>query len=339
MNILENTSLRPYNTFHIDVLARYLVTVTSEDELIEVLGDERFKGLEILVLGGGSNILLTKDFDGLVIRNEIRGISHKTLANDEIVVTAGGGESWDKLVMYGIELGYGGLENLVAIPGSVGAAPMQNIGAYGVEQKDTFEYLEAIDIYTRERRRFNKEECMFGYRTSIFKTTLKGKYIITRVSYRLNKQSVLKLEYAGIKETLDSKGILGPTYRDVADVIRGIRNSKLPDPNILGNAGSFFKNPSVEKSKLDDLLTTFPNIPNYPTEDPNFFKLSAGWLIDQVGLKGYRDKDAGTAPTHALVLVNYGSAKGSEVLEVAKYIQAKVQEKFGIQLEAEVNVI
>jgi len=340
MEILENISLKPYNTFHIDVVARYFVTVESEGELIEVLGDERFKGLEVLVLGGGSNILFTKDFSGLVIKNEIKGI--ETLSDtgsDEAIIEANAGESWDKLVMFSVEKGLGGLENLVAIPGSVGAAPMQNIGAYGVEQKDTFCSLEAIEIESREKRIFSKEECQFGYRSSVFKHELKGKYIITKVKFKLSRSSPLKLDYAGVKEGLTEKGIESPTYLDVANIIREIRNKKLPDPGVLGNAGSFFKNPTIQKEKLDTLISSYPGMPNYPTEDKDIFKLSAGWLIDQVGLKGYRDKDAGTAPTHALVLVNYGSAKGNEVLDVAKYIQAKVQDKFEIQLEAEVNVI
>lgn len=340
-------SLKELNTFGMDVMAEHFAIFGSADALVEQLHE--IAGLttsskSILVLGGGSNILFTKDVKGFVLKNNISGIEKSGEDNSYVYMKAGAGESWHGFVMHCIEHGYAGVENLALIPGSVGASPMQNIGAYGVELKDVFHSLEAIDIHTGETVVFNKSDCGFGYRESVFKNIQKNKYIITSVTYRLNKNPSFHIGYGAIREELDNMNITSLTIRDVANAVIKIRRSKLPDPAIIGNAGSFFKNPEMPLAMFDALKEQFPGIIGYPVGDGHM-KVAAGWLIEHSGpekgmsWKGYRRGDAGCHAMQALVLVNYGKAKGSEVYSLSQQIQASVQEKFGIELQVEVNII
>ena len=347
MEIHENTSLKFYNTFGIDVKAKYFVELYSASDLIQVLQQKNFTKIPKLILGGGSNVLFTKDVDALVIHNCIKGIEVISETKEHVYVKSGGGEVWNDLVMYCVEKNYGGIENLSLIPGSVGAAPMQNIGAYGVELKETFYELEAIDILTAEKKIVEKEECKFGYRESIFKHEAKGKYFITSVTLRLNKNPQLNTNYGAIREELDKMNInQQPTIKNISDAICKIRRSKLPDPAIIGNAGSFFKNPTIAKEKFDELISKYPVMPNYPSQSvgtqlPNYpitYKLPAGWLIEQCGWRGKRIGNTGSHKDQALVLVNYGGATGEEIIALAKQIQQSVKEKFEVDIVAEVNV-
>ncbi|MDX1427723.1 MAG: UDP-N-acetylmuramate dehydrogenase [Salegentibacter mishustinae] len=337
MQVAENFSLKNYNTFGVDVMARKFIAVHSTEELRDVL--QQAYASEIFVLGGGSNMLLTKDIDKTVIHIGLKGIELISESRDEVVLKVGAGENWHQFVLYCIEKGYGGLENLSLIPGNVGTAPVQNIGAYGVELKDSFESCEAMRIQTLEIDNFNAEQCEFGYRNSVFKNKLKGEYIITSVNFRLSKKDhKLSTTYGAIQAELDKHEIKEPTIKNVSDAVISIRQQKLPDPRELGNSGSFFKNPVIKETEFKKLQKQFPEMPFYALH-ANQIKIPAGWLIDQAGLKGYRQGDAGVHKNQALVLVNYGNATGQEILALSKEIQDKIYKKYGIQLEPEVNVI
>jgi len=337
MQVAENFSLKAYNTFGVDVMARKFISVHNTEELRDVL--QQAYASEIFILGGGSNMLLTKDIDKTVVHIGLKGIELISESRDEVVLKVGAGENWHQFVLYCIERGYGGLENLSLIPGNVGTAPVQNIGAYGVELKDTFESCEAMRIQTLEVDTFTGTQCEFGYRNSVFKNKLKGEYIITSVNFRLSKNNhKLSTSYGAIQEELDKHNIKTPTIKNVSDAVISIRQQKLPDPRELGNSGSFFKNPVIEETEFKKLQKQFPEIPFY-TLDENKIKIPAGWLIDQAGLKGFRKGDAAVHKNQALVLVNYGDATGQEILALSKEIQDKIYKKYGIRLEPEVNVI
>lgn len=338
MNVLQNQSLKSYNTFGLEAYAKFFVAVSTVDELKKVLQQPELKDLPRFILGGGSNILLTKNFDGLVIKNSIKGIELLQEDDKHVWLKVGSGEVWHELVLHTINQGWGGMENLSLIPGQVGAAPMQNIGAYGVELEASFESLEAVDMQTAEVRSFNKDECNFGYRESVFKTTLKGQYCIVSVTFKLNKKPALNISYGDIKRTLDDMQVWEPTVKDVSAAVIKIRQSKLPDPKVLGNSGSFFKNPEIPKEQFEALQQYFPLIPSYPTPS-GLVKVPAGWLIEQAGWKGKRIGNTGSHAQQALVLVNYGGATGQEIYQLALDIQASVKEKFGITIVPEVNVV
>ena len=289
------------------------------------------------ILGGGSNVLLTEDLKGLVIKNEIKGIYKMAETSDEVIIAIGGGESWHGLVMWAVENGLGGIENLSLIPGSVGAAPIQNIGAYGVELKDIFHQLEAIELDTGRMQIFNSNECQFGYRDSIFKNELKGRYFITKVILRLSKIHQLNTSYGAVSEILMDSNIENPTIRDVSNAVIKIRQIKLPDPAEIGNSGSFFKNPEIEITHFQQLRSLFPNIVFYEISSGKI-KIPAGWLIETAGWKGKRVGDVGTHEKQALVLINHGNATGIDILNLANRIQYDVIEKFGISLMPEVNI-
>jgi UDP-N-acetylmuramate dehydrogenase len=336
MEIQKNVSLLPYNCFHIDVNAAEFISVKSVDKLEEILSRP---GKEPqLILGGGSNILLTKNLDGLVLKIDFSGIDEVREEPSHIYVRAGAGENWHEFVQYAIKRNWGGLENLSLIPGNVGAAPIQNIGAYGVELKDVFFELEAYDKKEKKVYAFGVNDCRFGYRDSIFKSAEKGRYIILNVTFLLNKIPVLKTSYGAIREELKRMGIQSPTIQDISQAVIKIRRSKLPDPAEIGNAGSFFKNPVVDHASFLSLSKKYPDMPAYPHEDKSV-KLAAGWLIEQCGWKGYRKGDAGVHVNQALVLVNYGKATGKEILDLSEKITASVLKKFGVHLEKEVNIV
>ena len=333
----EHVSLKAYNTFGIDAFARFLVEVNSVEELKEVLSDDRFQNTPQLVIGGGSNVLLTRDFEGLVIVNSIKHIKVLSEDSDSVVLESGAGEVWHDLVMFCVDKGWGGIENLSLIPGSVGAAPMQNIGAYGVEIKDVFVQLSALNLQTLEEETFTNEDCQFGYRESIFKRNLKGKHIITSIQLKLSKEPTVNTSYGAIETELSIAGISKPSIQDVSTAVIKIRQSKLPDPALLGNAGSFFKNPVVDISKFEELKVSHPSIPNYPA--PGGVKLAAGWLVEQCGWKGKQIGNCGSHEKQALVIVNYGGSTGSEIFHLSEEILQSVKKEFGIQLEREVNVV
>ncbi|MDP4679311.1 MAG: UDP-N-acetylmuramate dehydrogenase [Cyclobacteriaceae bacterium] len=336
--IIENTSLKEYNTFGIEAEAQYFTDVNNVEELLSVLKDEQFATIPKMILGGGSNVLFTQDFEGLVIKNSITGINKVSEDDDSVILKVGAGENWHEFVLYAIDQGLGGIENLSLIPGTVGAAPMQNIGAYGVEIKDVFESLEALNKETLEIERFDVEDCKFDYRQSVFKNVFKDKYIITSVSFKLTKQHVLNTSYGAIEETLTQEGVSDPTIRDVSNAVIKIRQSKLPDPKEIGNAGSFFKNPVVNSIDHEGLKAEFPEIPGYELPGDEV-KIPAAWLIQNCGWKGKRLGDIGVHKNQALVLVNYGGGKGAELKQLAQDIHQSVADKFGIELEMEVNVI
>ncbi len=327
----------PYNTFRIDVKASYFVEINSTEDLRLLISTDEFKLNKKFILGGGSNLLLTKDFNGIVIRLAIKGIK-VCEEGDDVYVEAGAAEVWNDFVQYNVNKGYAGLENLSLIPGTVGASPIQNIGAYGVEIKDHFFSLEAFDIETAEIKKFNKEQCEFGYRESVFKSKYKGQYIITSVVFKLSKTPNLKLHYGAIEEELKKRNILNPTIKDVAKVVSEIRVSKLPDPSTIGNSGSFFKNPIIDKPTFERLISNFPDVVNYPAGD-GFVKLAAGWLIEQCGWKGKQIGNVGTWKNQALVIVNHGNASGKEIYDFSELIITSVFERFGVSLEREVNTL
>lgn len=335
--IQENASLLPYNTFGIDAKARFMIEVNSIDALKAIVANEQFHNLPRLIIGGGSNVLLTQDFDGLVILNSIRGIDVLLENEAEVVLEVGAGEVWHELVMHCVENGWGGIENLSLIPGSVGAAPMQNIGAYGVEINDVFEQLSALNLSTQQVEVFTNEECQFGYRESIFKRELKGQHMIMSIRLRLSKNPTVNTRYGAIEAELKAAGISSPTIKDVSTAVIKIRKSKLPDPAELGNAGSFFKNPIVDESTFEAIKTRYPEVPNY--QAPNGIKLAAGWLVEQCGWKGKRIGNCGSHAKQALVIVNYGGSTGSEIFDLSEQIMQSVRSEFGIQLEREVNVV
>jgi UDP-N-acetylmuramate dehydrogenase len=335
--IQENVSLKEYNTFGIDVTARMLAVVVTEKALQDLLQSEEAKNKPLLVLGGGSNILFTKNFDGLVIKMGIEGLE-VSVVGDEVYVTAGAGMVWNDLVVYCVQHGYAGLENLTLIPGTVGASPIQNIGAYGVELKDVFDSCTAVEISTGASRKFSYLDCGFGYRESVFKKELKGRYIIISVRFRLSKLPALHVQYGAIQTELEKRNIINPTIADVSKVVAEIRVSKLPDPSTIGNAGSFFKNPIVPAAQFMELKGRFPNVVSFPA-GPDKHKLAAGWLIEQCGFKGMVDGHTGTWKNQALVLVNHGAATGMEVFSFSERIINAVFARFGITLEREVNIL
>lgn len=338
MIIRENCSLKSYNSFGLDVKARFVAEVDSAEEIIQLLSNAPFRDMPRLVLGGGSNVLFLKDQPGLVIINRMPGITLIPLAGDEVLVKAGAGEVWHNLVEFCIREGLGGIENLSLIPGSVGAAPMQNIGAYGAEIKDVFEELEALDLSEMQLKKFDKAACRFGYRDSFFKHEGKNRYVITRVCLRLRRNAGLNTSYGAIADELRKAGIINPGLRELSDAVCRIRKSKLPDPKITGNAGSFFKNPVVSRKDAEAMKKKHPGLISYPQEDGSE-KLAAGWLIEQCGWKGKRAGEAGIHPMQALVLVNYGKASGQDILDLSMQVQKSVREKFGVTLEPEVNLI
>ncbi|MBU0695434.1 MAG: UDP-N-acetylmuramate dehydrogenase [Bacteroidetes bacterium] len=336
IQIHQNVSLKNFNTFGIEAYARYFVEINHKEELAELFLDPQWHQANRLVLGGGSNMLFTQNFDGLVIRINIRGIEHR-INHETVIVESGAGEIWDDLVNYCVDWGFAGVENLSLIPGSVGASPVQNIGAYGVELKDVFESCEAFEIATGEFKHFDKAACQFDYRESIFKQKLKGKLIIVSVKFKLSTQENINISYGAITDELQKRDIVNPTIKDVSIVVSAIRVSKLPDPSTIGNAGSFFKNPIVSKQQFDQIYQQFPEISHYIMH--NGIKLAAGWLIEQCGWKGKVVGHTGTWKNQALVLVNHGNASGDEVYHLSEAIILSVKEKFEVTLEREVNII
>jgi UDP-N-acetylmuramate dehydrogenase len=334
--IQKHVNLKPYNTFGIEVFAAGFARFSSTIELKTILDNNSFS--QLLILGGGSNLLLTKDFDGLVLKNEIQGFKILEETVENVIVEAGAGENWHEFVLNCIEKGYAGIENLSLIPGSVGASPMQNIGAYGVEIKDVFHHLTAYHIATGEMQTFDKNACQFGYRESVFKTTYKGQYVICSVAFELSKSPKINTSYGAIETELKANNIFEPTIRDVSNAVISIRQSKLPDPKVIGNAGSFFKNPVVEESIVQQIQVNYPDVHNYPASDGKR-KLAAGWLIEQAGWKGKTFDTYGVHKLQALVLVNYGGSTGNQVYNLSSEIIKSIEEKFGVTLEREVNIL
>ncbi|MFD0976327.1 UDP-N-acetylmuramate dehydrogenase [Salinimicrobium gaetbulicola] len=336
MQTFTNKSLKEYNTFGIDVKARKFISVETVEELKELLKNSYAS--ELFVLGGGSNMLLTGDIEKTVVHINLEGIRIKEDLEDEVLVEAMAGENWHQFVLFCLDHGFGGLENLSLIPGNVGTAPIQNIGAYGVEIKDTFEECTALDVQTLELKKFSLEDCRFGYRDSIFKNSEKGRYIITQVTFRLTKnRHLLHTDYGSIGEYLAEEGIENPGIRDVSNAVISIRRSKLPDPKKIGNSGSFFKNPVISNQQITELQEIYPEMPFYKVDEEHV-KVPAGWLIDRAGLKGYREGDAGVHTKQALVLVNYGNATGQEILRLSEKVQERVYDLFKVKLQPEVNI-
>lgn len=338
MQISSHISLKPFNTFGIDASAKLFTVVRSTPYVQELLQHPDYKNNPHFILGGGSNILLTQNVDALVIKNELKGIEVVEETEDHAVVKCAAGEVWHDFVLYCIDKGFAGIENLSLIPGNTGASPMQNIGAYGVEIKDTFHELEAIDLKTGELMTFSKTDCEFGYRESVFKRKYKDRFMILSVSFRLSRKPVFHTEYGAIKQELDKMGISELSIKAISQAVINIRSSKLPDPKKIGNSGSFFKNPEVNAETYQRLLKEFPGLVAYPLDNGNY-KLAAGWLIEQSGLKGYRSGDAGVHALQALVLVNYGHASGKEIYDLSSKVLETVDRKFGVMLEREVNII
>jgi UDP-N-acetylmuramate dehydrogenase len=336
--ILQNVNLKPYNTFGIEAYCDFFTEIDHEKDFEELAGRAIYRLNKRLVLGGGSNLLFTRDFKGLVIKNNLKGIRVMREKENEVVVKVAAGEVWHDFVMWCISMNYAGLENLSLIPGCVGASPMQNIGAYGVEIKECFVELEALSMEDGSKRIFTKEECGFGYRESVFKHEYKDRYFITTVSYCLQKKAALNTTYGAINAELQAMNVTTPTIKDVSQAVINIRQSKLPDPKVTGNAGSFFKNPEVPAAKHDELKAAFPELVAYPLANGNF-KLAAGWLIEQCGLKGYEHEGAAVHVKQALVLINKNNCSGQAVYELSGYVMQKVFDKFGVSLEREVNII
>ncbi len=334
MKIEENISLKKLNSFGIDVKAKYFCSFSSLQHLMEI--DEKLLSNK-LILGGGSNILFTKNYDGLILKNEIVGINIVKEDENYVYVKAGAGVAWHSFVLYCIENNFAGVENLSLIPGSVGASPMQNIGAYGVELKDTFYELEAYHFQEKKLQIFSKNDCEFGYRESVFKNKYKNQFAIINVTFRLNKTPNFNTSYGAIALELEKMGVTTLTIKAISDAVMKIRKSKLPNPAEIGNAGSFFKNPTIDTAYFLQLKNDFPNIVGYKVDESNT-KLAAGWLIEQCGWKGYRKNYTGCHKNQALVLVNYGNAKGTEILQLSEDIITSVKEKFGVMLSKEVNI-
>jgi UDP-N-acetylmuramate dehydrogenase len=337
MNIQENVSLKAYTTFGIDHIAEFFTISRSVNEVIGALRKAEENHWKVFILGGGSNVLLTKDIQGLVIKLEIKGIALIKEEEDQVLVEVGAGEVWHDFVRFCIKNNWAGVENLSLIPGTVGASPMQNIGAYGVELKEVFHSLTAIHRTEYNSTRFEADDCKFGYRESVFKNECKDKYVITSVTFKLRKTPHYHLEYGAIQEVLQQHGVVQPTLEAVSKAVIEIRESKLPNPKILGNAGSFFKNPTLSNSEFEKLKLHYPQIPGYPTEEG--IKVAAGWLIEQAGWKGRRTGQVGVHEKQALVLVNYGGGTGAEIKQLSIDIQNSIFEKFGISLTPEVNFI
>ncbi len=338
IRILENISLKNFNTFGVKAKARYFAAILSYDVLRSLIQGRKPAEKELLVMGGGSNLLFTGDFNGWILRNEIKGIEIIEKTDKHVIVKVGGGENWSNFVDLMVDNGWGGLENLSLIPGTAGAAPVQNIGAYGVEQKDAFVSLEACNLITGKICTYNRLECNFGYRSSIFKAAEKGKWFVLNVTYQLQKKPELNLGYAPLRKTFEDKPAEQITIKAVCNAVKSIRRSKLPNPQTLGNAGSFFKNPVVRQEKFNRLQRQFPEMPFYQLENGNV-KIPAGWLIEQCGWKGKRVGNAGVHYQQALVIVNFGGATGQEILQLANAIQSDVRQQFGIELEPEVFIL
>jgi UDP-N-acetylmuramate dehydrogenase len=336
--ILENVSLKDYNTFGIDVLARFFVEIIDENQLFFLLQSPQWQGIDKLILGGGSNVLLTKNFEGLVLKINLLGFEVVQENTDFVWLKIGAGENWHQAVCYAITKGWGGIENLALIYGTVGAAPMQNIGAYGVEIKETFENLEAIELTTGKKMRFDKASCRFGYRQSIFKEEWKHQVIITTVTLKLTKRNhQFNTSYGAILQVLEANQ-QAISLENIANAVVKIRQSKLPNPAQIGNAGSFFKNPEISRATFEKLKVQHPTMPFFATANPDEVKIPAGWLIEQAGWKGRQQGNIGVHKDQALVLVNYGGGTGTEIWQLALQIQADVQQKFGIVLHNEVNL-
>lgn len=338
MTIHENYSLQKFNTFGIEASARYFVDFNSTNEISSFIQEGKFAKLPQLILGGGSNLLLTQNYNGIVLHNKLRGISVVNETAEHVFVKSAAGELWHNFVLYCIEKNYAGIENLSLIPGCVGASPMQNIGAYGVEIKDVFFELEAMHLKDATQKKFNAQECEFGYRESVFKRKLKNQFIITSVTFRLNKHPKFNTSYGAIEKELEAMQVKDMSISAISKAVCNIRSSKLPNPAEIGNAGSFFKNPVVQTSKFDLLKKEFPEIVGYKNSDTET-KLAAGWLIEQCGWKGYRLGDAGVHKNQALVLVNYKNATGKEIYDLSQHILDSVKAKFEVDLEREVNII
>ena len=338
MDIQRNADLQPFNTFHVAAHAMRLARFTSAAELRELLNSAELKDLPRLVVGGGSNMLFTRDWPGVVLLNAIEGIHVLEETVDHVIVRSGSGVWWHEFVAHCVGEGWGGIENMSLIPGKVGAAPMQNIGAYGVEIKDVFDHLEALRISDGELIRFTGAECKFGYRESFFKREGKDKYIILNVAFKLAKHPELHTHYGSIQHELEKRGIDKPTIQDVSDAVIHIRRSKLPDPNVLGNAGSFFKNPVVPAELAAQIKAAYPELVSFPASEGQV-KLAAGWLIEQAGWKGFREGSVGVHKDQALVLVNYGGSTGGAIYDLSTRVLESVKEKFGVELEREVNII
>lgn len=335
--ILENVSLKTFNSFGIDAKARYFCEIGSVSQLNELVSHSRWKKIPKLILGEGSNLLLTQDFDGLVLKIGINGIEKIREDADYVWITAGAGENWHRFVLYCIAQGYGGVENLSLIPGTVGAAPMQNIGAYGVELTHVFDSLSALGLEDLKPRVFVHHECHFGYRESIFKNRVKNQFIITDVTFRLTKKPQFHIEYGALKQLLcEQKQEL--SIKVISDAVIQIRSQKLPDPKVLGNAGSFFKNPVILLEHFEWLRQQFPEIPHFPVDESRC-KVPAAWLIEQCQWKGFRQGDIGVHQHHALVLVNYAHGNGRDIYQLAKDIQKSVMEKFSVEILPEVNIV
>ncbi len=338
IEIKERVNLKTFNTFGIEVYCDYFVEINSIANFKELIQSDVYNRNEKLIIGGGSNLLFRSDFKGLVIKNNLKGIFVVSETQDDVVVKASAGEVWHEFVLWCLNKNFAGLENLSLIPGCVGASPMQNIGAYGVEIKEVFEELQACSVINGELTRFSKEACEFGYRESVFKRNLKNKFLITAVSFRLKKNTVLNTSYGAINTELEAMQVKAPGIRDVSNAVINIRRTKLPDPKEFGNAGSFFKNPEVSVEKYEALKSTFPALVAYPLVGGNY-KLAAGWLIEQCGLKGYEQGGAAVHTRQALVLININNCKGEDVYALSTFVIEKVFEAFGLTLEREVNII
>ncbi len=334
-----NVSLKPYNSFGFDAVAKQFAEIDEVDDLQALIKSGDLQHQKTLILSGGNNILFQNEvFDGLVVYINTKGIEILRENENEVVVRAQAGEDWPDFVRFCVGKGWHGVENLAHIPGKVGAAPVQNIGAYGMELKDSFAECEAIDLATSETKVFTKEECHFGYRESIFKGELKGRYVITSVDFLLKKDAPLNFEYGNIKSYLEENGISRPTLQQLHDAICAIRDAKLPDVKQIGSAGSFFKNPVIERAQFEALLKEYPTMPHY--DEPNgMVKVPAGWLIEQAGWKGWHNEHVGVYDKQALVLVHYGGGKGQDIVQLAHRIQESVEEKFGIRISPEVNFV
>lgn len=337
MTIQENISLKPYNTFGLDARAKYFIKVESVQELKEALSLDAYPNK--FLLGGGSNMLLTADLDCLVIQVALKGMEIIEYQDNHVLIKANAGENWHEFVLWSLKHDFGGLENLSLIPGNVGTAPIQNIGAYGVEIKDVLKSCEALNIDTQTIETFTNEECQFDYRESIFKQDKKDRYVILSATFKLTIDThQLHMDYGAITTELEAMAIVKPTIQDVSKAVIAIRESKLPNPKYIGNSGSFFKNPIISKAHFEHLKSSFPEIPSYMVS-PDEIKVPAGWLIEKSGFKGKTFDDYGVHKKQALVLVNYGSAKGSDIYNLAKLIQKTIQQIFGIAIEIEVNII
>lgn len=336
--ITRNVSLKPYNTFGIEAMAQHFYEAIDNEGLKRMLLGKNYQNTPKLILGGGSNLLFTKDFEGLVIKNNLLGKQVIKEDNNNVWVKVGAGENWHEFVLFAIDQGWGGIENLSLIPGTVGAAPMQNIGAYGVEVKTVFEALEAMEIATGKIHTFDNAACKFGYRESIFKNTVKGQFIITSVTFKLNKSHTFNTSYGAIQDTLSEMGVEQLSIKAVSDAVIKIRQSKLPDPKQIGNAGSFFKNPTIDKIDYEGLVAEYPEIPGYKLPG-DMVKVPAGWLIEQCGWKGKTTGNIGVHKNQALVLVNYGGGNGLAIKKLAMDIRQSVAQKFGIEINPEVNIV